>query len=432
MFPALTLYTLRTTLEKCGGDSERATDELLNRSFLEQDEEVNVRGVDAFEFATTRQKRKGKGRDNTATRGNQNGSTTSPNEDTNRRPSLPVETNTPEPISHWDRKNLEIKYLSENLGLPQNVVQSTHHASGSLPRTVATLIDKHGSESSFDCPEHTAELNELVGTFPTVSRQRLDRLLRLCQDNKTAVFNLAELLRQNTDDETVRQIAAASASKDSKKPRPAKKPEAIRIKVVGTDLKPPDSNTSSNCSTSPTIIHFHRPIFTNAADMRDVSAAYREARNEAFAKAAASYRRSKSNHLFGGAAAFYADLGKDLHIKTKEFENAAAERHVEENSGFDVIDLHGITVQQAIKIVRERVTQWWVRADPGGAYGSDFCAARGGNRVAKKPFKVVTGAGKHSKGGEPRIAPAVAKMLEREKWRITKTEGEILVWGVRK
>lgn len=432
MFPNLKLYTLRTTLEKCGGDSQRATDELLNRSYLEEDEEVNVRGVDGFEFATPHQKRKGKGRSNTTNGGSRNGSATSPVGDPNRRPSLPVETNTPDPISHWDRKNFEIAYLSENLGLPLNIVQLTHHTSGSLHRTVATLIDKYGSESLFDSPEHSAELSELVNTFPTVARQRLDRLLRLCQENKVAVFNLAELLRQNAHDETIRKIAAAAAPRDSKKPRQPKKPEETWTTVVGTNLRSPTSSSSASSPTSPTASRVNRPIFTNSADLRDVSAAYRESRNEAFAKAAASYRRSKSNHLFGGAAAFYADLGQDFHTKTKEYENAAAERHVEENSGVDVLDLHGVTVQQALKIVRERVTQWWVRADPGGAYGSDLYGSRGGNRVARKPFRVVTGVGRHSKGGEAKLGPAVEKMLEREKWNITKATGEILVWGVRK
>jgi DNA-nicking Smr family endonuclease len=44
-------------------------------------------------------------------------------------------------------------------------------------------------------------------------------------------------------------------------------------------------------------------------------------------------------------------------------------------------------------------------------------------------FRIVTGAGKHSRGGRGVLGPAVKKLLEQDGWRIEIMSGEILVKG---
>ncbi|KAF8243784.1 hypothetical protein K440DRAFT_636791 [Wilcoxina mikolae CBS 423.85] len=408
MFPTMSKYTLNRTLEKCGGDYTRTTDELLNQAFLEEDG-VEGKGVDGFceevnGFRSGRKRKKQKGR-----------TLITPQ----RRMSLPPEgtENVPSAprVSVWDKKNEEIQYLSETLGLPKGVVASKHHSTGgSLPRTVAALLDIYGGEATGDKEEHIAELDELLQEFENdVKTQHLERLLRLCKDNKAAVFNLAELLRRSLPKDGIFQINTTSISPTS----PRKPTHAILHRpqdheenwtVVGTPIRP--------APVPPT--YHHRPLDYTAASQ--VSQNFRQARNEAFQKAAASYRRSRSDKLMGGAAAFYADMGHDYNIKTKEYDDIAAERYVSENSGKDVLDLHGVTVAQALKIAKERTTQWWAETPPDER-------GRG-----MKPFRIVTGLGRHSKGGEAKLAPAVTKMLQREKWDIRVGSGEILVYGVKK
>jgi len=408
MFPTMSKYTLSRTLEKCGGDYTRTTDELLNCTFLEEDG-VEGKSVDGFGeevngFRNGRKKRKQKGKILITPQ---------------RRMSLPPERTVNAPsasrVSVWDKKNEEIQYLSETLGLPKRMVASTHHSNGgSLPRTLAVLLDTYGGEATGDKEEHIAELDELSQEFGNdVKTQHLERLLRLCKDNKVAVFNLAELLRRSLPKDPILQINTTNISPTSPRKPTYASPRLPQNReenwtVVGTSMRSPPF--------SPT--YQHRPLDYIAASQ--ISQKFRDARNEAFQKATASYRRSRSDKLMGGAAVFYADLGHDYHSKTKEYDNIAAERYVTENSATGVLDLHGVTVQQALKIAKERTTQWWAETPPDEK----------GRGV--KPFRIVTGLGRHSKDGQAKLAPAVSKMLQREKWDITVGSGEIMVYGVKK
>ena len=112
-------------------------------------------------------------------------------------------------------------------------------------------------------------------------------------------------------------------------------------------------------------------------------------------------------------------MGKDLDIKAKDYANRAAEQMVNENSEEFMLDLHGVTVPQAVKIARERTTQWWVHAREEGGRGV-------------RPLVIVTGMGKHSKDGNPRLFPAVSKMLVRENWKIRVEPGQLVVLGAAK
>ncbi|KAA8894400.1 hypothetical protein FN846DRAFT_417610 [Sphaerosporella brunnea] len=424
MFPMMSKYTLQKTLEKCGGDYSRVTDELLNRAYLEEDGEgAKAKGIDGFgedangfhNGGKKKRRHKGKLPANCVSIAARLSSTHG------RRMSLPLEgtENTPPepPMSVWDKKSEEIQYISESLGLPKPVVTSAHHSNGgSMLRTIMSLLERYGDVATGDTEEHLAELNELVEAFGSdVRAEHLDRLLRLCKDNKVAVFQLAELLRRNIPKAGMIEIPTNRTV-----PRSSGKPPARSNSLASHRLQDQESWTvvGTSLRSTPSSPTYHRPL--NYASAAQLSGSYRAARNEAFQKAAASYRRSRSDKLMGGAAAFYADLGHDYNHKTKEYDNIAAERYVTENSGDGVLDLHGVTVAQAVKIAKERTTRWWVETPPDEK----------GRGV--KPFRIVTGLGRHSKGGEAKLAPAVMKMLQREKWHIVVGRGEIFVYGVRK
>jgi len=421
MFPKLSLFTLDKTLEKCGGDYVRTTDELLNRVFLEEDgeETVNVRGIDSFgeDLNGFRDgKKKWKQRKRSASNSDARQAYVQ------RRSSLTTagsgnSSAVPPPASHWDRINEEIQYVSEALGITRAVVSSAHHANaGLLAHTVAALLDKYNGEVVDDNDEHVAELDELMQEFGNeVKKEHLDGLLRLCKTNKVAVFKLAELLRRRLPKSGPVELPKQNYS--SPPSSPLKPPYARPHHPRGSEER--WTTVGMSLRTDPVSPRpQHRAL--DSATASHLAESYRYARNEAFQKAAASYRRSRSDKLMGGAAAFYACVGHDYNAKTKEYDDIAAEKYVRENSGADVLDLHGVTVAQAVKIARETTTQWWVESKPDEA----------GRGI--KPFRIVTGVGRHSKGGEAKLAPAVSKMLVREKWNISVGRGEISVHGVKK
>ncbi|BFZ56599.1 hypothetical protein PYCC9005_003646 [Savitreella phatthalungensis] len=194
-------------------------------------------------------------------------------------------------------------------------------------------------------------------------------------------------------------------------------------------------------------------------------------RDDAFAKASAAHRRLRSEGAgAGGASATYAASGREWDAKLRAWKlrharqaarerslasadahlladyatpatanpapSVAAREHVD--SGH-FVDLHGLSVAQALIIVREGVNRWYAQEkllepSSGGVHGGliDTVAARSGKGglIAVRPYRIVTGVGRHSSGGEARILPAVEKMLTREGYRYESRDGQVVVRGL--
>ncbi|PWN48482.1 hypothetical protein IE53DRAFT_319303 [Violaceomyces palustris] len=192
-------------------------------------------------------------------------------------------------------------------------------------------------------------------------------------------------------------------------------------------------------------------------ECRMVAEDYRQRRDEALRKAAQAWRsgkggagRKNGDLGRGGVAWHYADEARRLDAKARAWSLRASQALVEDrrnasvgvmrsvgasdpnsssssragpsswgSSSYrgDTIDLHGVTVHEALTIVRENVTQWYSRP--------------GSKSIA--PFKIITGVGRHSPHQIAVLKPAVAKMLEREGWRIEVDHhrGIITVRGVK-
>jgi hypothetical protein len=91
----------------------------------------------------------------------------------------------------------------------------------------------------------------------------------------------------------------------------------------------------------------------------------------------------------GAVASYYAGCGREALETAKQYSELAQYRIVDENSrdkgtasgraGYadDCVDLHGVTVAVAKKIVKEKLALWW----GGGRLDSE---------VMKQPFKIVS------------------------------------------
>src|SRR6202044_3548897 len=98
-------------------------------------------------------------------------------------------------------------------------------------------------------------------------------------------------------------------------------------------------------------------------DMSTLRTHYLEKRNEAFAAASQSYRHSKSDSLHSGVAAYYATIGRDYDTKYRYYSQLAANRLVGSKSTKNTLDLHGVGIKDAVRIVEEAVTAWWTRVE---------------------------------------------------------------------
>lgn len=97
-----------------------------------------------------------------------------------------------------------------------------------------------------------------------------------------------------------------------------------------------------------------------------------------------------------------------------------AEQLVDRKSTATLIDLHGVTVLDGVRIAKHRVWQWW-----------DNLGEEGRARMSKNDegFTVVTGIGHHSAGGVSRLRLAVGAALKNDGWRVEVLTGRFRVTG---
>ena len=143
-------------------------------------------------------------------------------------------------------------------------------------------------------------------------------------------------------------------------------------------------------------------------------------------QASAASRRARSDHLMGGATAVYSERARESAIRNRANLAAAANARVQANGiKTDGIDLHGVTVQHAVRIAKEKAHQWWE------GLGETRHTAVGREAMAFG-YQIVTGLGTHSANGVPKIGPAVSKSLMKEGWDLSFQPGRVVVHGRRK
>lgn len=92
-----------------------------------------------------------------------------------------------------------------------------------------------------------------------------------------------------------------------------------------------------------------------------------------------------------------------------------------------MIDLHHLTVNEAVSVAEKAVDKWWInereqRAEGWGAKG----------KQSQGRLVIVVGAGRHSAGNRGVLGPAVAGHLDKAGWRVDKGEtsrGYLVVHG---
>lgn len=385
LFPTLKLPDIAYRLKKSNNDISKAMDILLNEVFFEETamspngDAINTRGVEAFseDQALRRgRKKKAKGR---------------------KFQSLDAYSYSPgeseaAPSNKWEAANNDVTFISSRVNMPYNTIAPIYRRNGaSRSSAILALVEDVERESVVIEEDQLSEdVIILSQDFPTLSFERCAALIQLSKPSTANAHELAKAL------------TTSSNSSNSSRGPIALVPQYAPLVI--SDASPPSSVTSSTSHISGS------------------STTLFNARSNAFDKASHYHRMGKSNHLMGGAAAYYASQGRDYHTALKNATASEADAHVSLQSTSTQLDLHGVTVKDGTRIALQRVQTWWDNLGEKRIRG-------GGRTGVGSGYRIVTGAGRHSAGGVGKLGPAVMKVLLREGWKIEVGSGVLTVTG---
>ena len=391
MFPGIPKRELVSVLASHEWSLDGTTDELLNLSFLnqgyeEEPEDVPVhRGVDGF-AEELQSYRKGRKRRKPRTNESSRASSAS---------SSPYDAEPPT-TNVWSTMSEDVDFICSRTKLPPQTVRSVYHLNGArLVPTLRALAIKEGvvySNTDVD-PIIDLQIAEFQDLFEHVPKSQIYGLLALARNIPSAAQELLEAMTAYEDNTKPGSLhdAAHYAPIDLKENEP-----------FGTTL----ASKWTGVATQP----------------RANAASHRLAANQSFDQASSAFKKSKSDRLYGGAAAYYSEVGRERAMAAKEAHAAEADFLVTQQSSSTVLDLHGVSVQDAVRIAALRTQSWWSGL-------GDAKYVSGGGGPARAGFRIVTGVGSHSRNHAPRIGPAVSKMLIREGWKVEIGHGELVVTG---
>ena len=152
----------------------------------------------------------------------------------------------------------------------------------------------------------------------------------------------------------------------------------------------------------------------SSEDCRERAAEYRARRNEALQQAARSAQQSRTSRM-GGAAMVYAEEARKYDMEARRWQLRASSALVDQrrldaqSSGHDSraadrIDLHGLTVHEALTVVAQHVARW--QSTPLGEARS------------RPPLEIITGRGVHSRHSVSVIRPAIERYLRQRGFRV--------------
>ena len=403
MFPSVDRFTIDHTLNKSDGDVDRSMDILLNLAFFDEqppDEDggkVSVpKGVDGFEDSTN--SARGKGRK----RKTKNKKNRPPPFDES---ALYAAQNDNHTTNKWDAGQKDVEFIHSRTSpiLKKETVTSAYHASGaSLPATIRALATAHAPKDEqkiHDDPVMATQIAELTQEFPSITPITFAGLLHITRNSTSAANELAAALVTRPLAPSVSQLIQFTAT-------------PLKLEDNDEDDK---STRSRRAAAEPRVIRdFDRA--QGSAGVHFVAGA------EAFSKASVAYRRGRSDRLMGGAAAYYSAVGRDHLERAKRNAAAASDALVDAQSTSSMLDLHGVSVQDAVRIAGERVPDWWESLGD-----SKYMRGKTGG---PSTYRIVTGVGRHSHDGTSRLGPAVFKRLVRDGWRVEVGEGVFTVTGV--
>lgn len=380
MFPGLKPFDVTWALKKAGWDMNKAINDLMTQSFMEENG-TRHRGIEAFsEGDLPSQVRKGKGKKKKYRALDDLSSPTTSDSPTG---------------SKWDTGKQDVDFIATRTGKSEKEIGSLYHKNGaSIRATIIAVLDAQAALMiEYDDPLVESSAIDLGLEFPSLPRHLLLPLVDITHPSSADAHELAKaLIFQPTSNESNIQIE-------------------FRHATIELDAKPSKSASSNTLNSGLTL-----------DTATGLARKYTKERDVAFNQARIAYRKGKSDHLMGGAAAYYSELGRAADSRLKSAQSAAADALVTGQSSKTQLDLHGVNVQDGKRIAKERVTTWW----------HELGESRISGRGISAEYRIVTGVGRHSEGGKSKLAPAILKMLMNDGWKVKVEIGVLVVTGIAK
>lgn len=400
MFPALEVFDIKYTLQKFNGNLDKAIDELITQSFLEEtgDRCKSVNGFECENETQTFWRRKAKKKRKKEALG-------------------PISKNSvcssePEPKNSWNVGLENIQFLAERIPMAKSHIASLYYENGaSLSQTIPHLIETKSKKSSKpDDDINLAHIYQLVEDFPSVSMLQIRKIYNSTQNNFSYSRDLLQALITSDKQQT---------------------PSGIQISFLHNPI-------SLNTERNNACVDKQKALITNSYlrkngpqtvhNLKDQMTNLYESRDNAFAKASAAYRRGKSDRLMTAVATHYAEEGHSYNTQAKKVQSDAADLIAANQCSRNSLDLHSLSVKDAVRIAREYVTTWWHELDERASFENNLKYSRD----CSPSYKIIIGTGTHSKNGISKLGPAVSKMLQRDGWKFEVSKGTIIVTGLSK
>ncbi|GAA5825033.1 hypothetical protein JCM3770_007378 [Rhodotorula araucariae] len=317
----------------------------------------------------------------------------------------------------WASISSQASFLSACMHVSVSRITSVYHAQGSsLARTVSVLLEQLAHERPFDALAGALELKSqlrLIVPVQKASDDHLEALLSAAEGDLSDALDLHGFIGE------LEQSGAPLALTALVSRAPSAAASALHS-VAGV----PEGFTVVSAGRSPTLAaHAVPPTATAPVEERYTfeqcqsrALEYLVKRNDAFRTAARSFQRGGAGER--GAAGYWAEKGREYDRERRKWEERVARAAVSERrakTGTNTVDLHGLTLAQALTIVDEACNTWWTNAR---------------DTLHPEPLRIITGVGRHSRNGTPVLGPAVAKHLDREGWRWKWDDGPIVAGGV--
>ncbi|KAJ5346685.1 hypothetical protein N7541_009167 [Penicillium brevicompactum] len=405
MFPSITRLEAEGILEDCNDDLSRAMDVLLNLAFIEETQIAGdvslqteiaqgfgqsgaLKSIDGFQAAENQTSNK-------KSRRKKNKQQKQKVVDLSARPTVASTTN------KWETGKNDIDFMATRASaLQREKIASAYHLNSmSLCATLRDLAHAQAPADTNEIEEDpvlVTQVGDLVHKYPGVHPTTIAGLIRIANDDISAADELAETL--------------------------SRRPALSSVSNIITFVSAPPVIEEDDENAVPTR---EEDSHVDSMDFSQASAAassHFAARSAALAQASQSARRARSNPLYGGASAYYRDVGNEQRLLAMRHLATASDRLVAQQSTNCDLDLHGVNVANAVRISRRSVSNWWAGL-------GDQKHVRGGGRDVHGGFKIICGVGNHSQDRKSHLGPAVWNMLRSEGWRVELDRGSMLVIG---
>ena len=258
------------------------------------------------------------------------------------------------PENVWAKTDSTVTFLAMLLSVPPSQLTSLFYQyNNSLPLAVSKILDNaEDTFSSIDGGE--ASLIEMQVLFPEKRTSDLRRCLSATSGDLTKAIELFQTL-QDLYAKSGTPLAHALLLQDPA----AGRNTALAIHKSappGTSAIPADKRIgvlkqSASFGRSPSAVECMTLAFT-----------LRDRRDEAYRNAARSWRKQTALGS-SGVAAYWADHGRQLDKQARNWDLQGARSLVNERrkhaQAMHVIDLHGLTVSQALTVTQECLNSWW-------------------------------------------------------------------------